>query len=405
MTADAEVIVVGGGCIGSAIARELASDHDVMLLERDQLAAEATSHSSGLVNPELVYPDLPKAGEYVYQYFETLDGVGNFEYIDREMVCLAAPDRVEDGKRYVEEMADPSGYDVTWQSAAELEERYPDLFNVDEDEGPIAGGMVLERTGWVEPYTFTTALAKDAEKRGATIRTGVEVTDILVEDGAVTGVETTDGVVRAPTVVTAAGWRTRQLVSDYVQLPIQAKRYWSVNLTSQSGVETDIADEYPIWYDEVSDSFWRPERNDDDEIHISGVEGIVEQEGSVKHSADEEVHRELAIRTPELLDEFSDAAVASDGCCPTGDAQTPDWLPIVDSPDEAPDGLVLATGFSGLGITGTPVGVAAVRELVSGYGAPFPVSTFALDRFDDRSTDFESTQWELFDVSELETTE
>lgn len=402
MAKETDIIVIGGGCIGSAIAREMAADHDVTLLERDQLAGGTTSHSTGLVNPQLVYPHLPKANEYVFEYFETLDGLENFEYIEREMVCIAAPDRAEEGEQYAEEMSNSVGYDVTWQTASDLESRYSNLFNVDETDGPIAGALVLERSGWVEPYAFTTALANDAEKRGANVCTGVEVTDLLVEDGEITGVATDEDSIYAPTVIAAAGWWTRDLISEHLELPIQPKRYWSINLTSTSGVETDIASEYPILYDENYDMFWRPELNDNDELHVTGSEGVVEQEGTVKHSADEEFHQELAIRAPELLDEYSDPAVASDGCCPTGDAQTPDWLPIIDAPDEGPDGLVVATGFSGLGITGTPVGVAAVRELISGYGSPFPVSAFSLDRFEDRSSDFESTQWELFDISELE---
>ena len=57
------VVVIGGGIIGTAAARLLASDHDVVLLEKeDRLAAHQTGHNSGVVHAGLYYaPDSLKA--------------------------------------------------------------------------------------------------------------------------------------------------------------------------------------------------------------------------------------------------------------------------------------------------------------------------------------------------------
>ncbi|HEX8781437.1 MAG TPA: FAD-dependent oxidoreductase, partial [Nocardioides sp.] len=52
------VAVVGGGIIGTAVARHLARDHDatVTLLEKeDRLAAHQTGHNSGVVHAGLYY--------------------------------------------------------------------------------------------------------------------------------------------------------------------------------------------------------------------------------------------------------------------------------------------------------------------------------------------------------------
>lgn len=62
---------------------------------------------------------------------------------------------------------------------------------------------------------------------------------------------------------------------------------------------------------------------------------------------------------------------------------------IVDAPAEAPDGLVVATGFHAGGIMTSPAAGAAIRELVADDPAPFPLDSFALDRFDTREPDFE----------------
>ena len=70
------------------------------------------------------------------------------------------------------------------------------------------------------------------------------------------------------------------------------------------------------------------------------------------------------------------------------DGATPDTRPIVDAPEEAPDGLVVATGFHGRGVMIAPV-AAAVRSLADGTEPPFPLAPFELDRFDSRDPDFE----------------
>jgi hypothetical protein len=62
--------------------------------------------------------------------------------------------------------------------------------------------------------------------------------------------------------------------------------------------------------------------------------------------------------------------------------------PIIDEPRAAPDGLVVATGFDGLGVMISPVVGEVVRELVTGRSASFSIAPFGLGRFDVKSTDF-----------------
>ena len=81
----------------------------------------------------------------------------------------------------------------------------------------------------------------------------------------------------------------------------------------------------------------------------------------------------------------------TEGTCPTGDAATPDGVPIVDAPAEGPDGLVVATGMHGFGIMLAPVAGVAARARVTGDDPPFPSAPYALDRFADCSTDFGSS--------------
>lgn len=412
MANDADIIVVGGGCIGTTVAREMAADNDVLLFERDQIAAEATGQASGIVQPQYQFAHLPRAGRLIFQFYESLDGHRNYEYTERELVNLHGPEKTDVAKEFTEQISGGRGYDATWLSAEEIDERYPGIFNIG-DDSPIAGGMLYGRMGWVDPYTFATTMADDAKDRGAEIRTGVEVTGVLAEDWSIAGVETDEGTFRAPTVVAAAGRRTRSLIEEHIEIPIQPERFWHINLEIGSVSDERIAEEYPQWYidldlsgdqdvepDGFLDTFWRPEHNG--ELHIAGIEGLLSENPSVKKDVEEKFHQLLADTTPRILNEFDEAKVASEGCCPTGDAMSPDWLPIIDAPDDAPDGLVIATAFSGLGLTASPAAAAAVRELIDGHGAPFSLETFSLGRFEDRSADFPEPPFDVFDMEVFE---
>jgi glycine/D-amino acid oxidase-like deaminating enzyme len=70
------------------------------------------------------------------------------------------------------------------------------------------------------------------------------------------------------------------------------------------------------------------------------------------------------------------------------DTTTPDARGIIDAPAEGPDGLVVAAGFHGAGVMATDSIGTAVRSLVTGETAPFPVAPFRLDRFETRDTGF-----------------
>ncbi|WP_154020450.1 FAD-dependent oxidoreductase [Halorubrum halophilum] len=71
------------------------------------------------------------------------------------------------------------------------------------------------------------------------------------------------------------------------------------------------------------------------------------------------------------------------------DGATPDTRPIIDSPGDAPDGLVIAAGFHGRGVMSAPVARRLIRSLVAAEDSPLPSEPFSLDRFSSRSPDFE----------------
>lgn len=370
-----DVVVIGGGIAGAAAARWLASDHDVRLVERGQVAGGATGHASGLVSIAADYAAHPDLARFALDFFGAYDGTGPFAYNRTPNVGLVTADEGATARAEADRLTE-AGLDAAFHEPASLESVFPDVF----DLGDFVGGVVYEG-GWIDPHALTQAYLGAARAAGASVDTGVAAEAVIVADGAVAGVETDSGRVPAGTVVVAAGWPTRDLVAPFFYLPVRPFRYQTVNLA----VERDLGPTYPIAWEHESYLYWRPEHNG--ELHVGG--GTYFVDGRERRTTVTESFRELvASVVPRRLRGLGEARVVGEGCCPTGDPATPDAYPIVDAPPEGPDGLVVATGLTGYGIMASPVVGRAVRALVADDPPPFSLSPLCLDRFDDRSVDF-----------------
>lgn len=380
-----EVVIVGAGVVGCAIARALAPDHDVTVIERGQVAGGATGKASGIISPQLEYEFAPEAAEHALTFVERYDGHRNVDYTERPFVLLVDPDRVTDAREYAD-LLSSEGFEATYLESGALDGRFPGVF----DLSTFAGGVVVERVGWLDPYTFATALVQDAVERGARLQTGTGVEAIRVANDRVDGIETADDRIRADTVVVAAGWRTRPLLADVVEVPVRPERYQTVNLET----DREFDEGFPMASADDPSHYWRPEHNGD--LHVGGGAHFVTPPGAVRTSADETFLREVARAVPDRIKGLDTARIASDGVCPTGDAVTPDRYPILDAPAVAPDGLVIATGFSGYGVMASPFAGTTVRSIVTDEAPPFSTEHFSLGRFEDRSADFDRPSFPSF---------
>jgi glycine/D-amino acid oxidase-like deaminating enzyme len=368
------VAVVGAGVVGCAVARELAPDHEVVVVERDRVAGGATGLAAGLVTMTASYSDLPAVADLANGFFRAYDGTGGFRYTERGSAELVPPDRAGEARRRVERLAG-EGVAVSFVGRETLAGRYPRI-----DATGVAGAVTFEEAGWVDPHALTTALRDDAVERGAGFRTGSVVSSVRVEDGAVTGLGTDAGTVGADTVVAAAGWRTADLLADTLSLPVRPYRTQCVVVDPAEG-----APDLPIGFRPDEGVYWRPDH--DGTVLVGGWASAVEDPECASGDADAAFRRHVAGLLPETFERMDDATVLDDWA--GVDGATPDGRPVVDAPREAPEGLVVATGFHGRGVMTAPVAARAVRSLVAGEGAPFPLSTFALDRFESRSREFE----------------
>lgn len=374
-TDDSTIIVVGAGIAGCHAARELASEYTVTVVERSNVAAEATGLSAGLIAPALFYGDIPDVATHITKFVREFDGTHGFEFTERDRLDFIKSNDVSEARNQSDQLAN-DGFPVSYLDAAAVADRYPQF-----DQEQFAGAVFYRDTGWVDPYTYANALRADAEERGATVETSVTVTELLTEDGSVTGVQTTDGRYDADAVVVAAGWRTQELLPDSVTLQARPYRTQCIVLSP----DEPLSAEFPLGRLGDEHLYFRPEHNGD--LLIGGAHETISDPTSADTDADESFTLEVANFIPEFIQGFKTAEFVNGW---SGvDVATPDTRPIIDAPANGPDGLIVATGFNGLGVTLSPVVGPVVRHRLTGESIEFSAAVFDADRFSSTTSDFE----------------
>jgi glycine/D-amino acid oxidase-like deaminating enzyme len=210
-----DVIVIGGGVIGTAAALELArAGAEVTLYERGQLAAGASGASNGLVTPPIERPLMPlwQASADAYRALAAESDVPFLlDAADIGTLIVATTDEQLAELRAVP----PEGPKLLDTDA--LREAEPAL-------SERALGALLIEQGWrVDALSLTAALAAAATAAGARVVTGTPVRS-LSPGGAV---HTDGGTHRANRVLLAAGAWTRRLAGWIGRdVPVRPVRGW-----------------------------------------------------------------------------------------------------------------------------------------------------------------------------------
>jgi sarcosine oxidase, subunit beta len=216
----AEVVVVGGGAIGTSVAFHLAEEGvDVCLLEREALSSGSTSRAAGGVRTQFSDPLNIAIGLRGVEAFSRFPDRPGGEIDFRQVGYLFLLDREEDVEVFERsvalqnELGVPSRL-VTPAEAAEL--------------SPLAGlEGVLAATycpldGHASPEAVAQGYAAGARGHGATVLTSCGATAVEVEDGEVTGVATSAGPIATSVVVCAAGvWSPELARTAGVDLPVE----------------------------------------------------------------------------------------------------------------------------------------------------------------------------------------
>lgn len=187
-----DVIIVGGGIIGSSIAWQLSRQNArVLVIERNDTASGSAGATDGVVGYHTKKPGIQmELAKLSIDMFKTLH-----EELEEDIeygLEAGGLQPVEDETQWeilssIAEQQKASGVDIRMISAEEARRIEP---NLAED---IYGALYSPTGGKVNPLKLTFAFAKAAKRNGAVFLYRTEVSDFIIEDHMVRGVKTAAG--------------------------------------------------------------------------------------------------------------------------------------------------------------------------------------------------------------------
>lgn len=359
--------------MGASTAYHLAlkGERDVVLLERESFFGQgATGKCAGgiryqfstEINVRLSQISLPMLERFEEETGQAID----LQWIGY-LFLLTNEGDVEKFRHNVS-MQNRLGVPTEWLTGDEVRQRVPQLQADDVLAGTFHGG-----DGLADPNGVVSGYVSAARKLGVRALNDTPVTDICVEGGRITGVETPHGIIACDVVVNAAGpWSAVVSEMTGAPLPVTPVRRQMLTTTPLP----DLAPDFPFVIDFAQSLYFHPEG----EGLLTGMSNPHEEPG-FDESVDEAwelVHMEKAIERLPLLQK---AGLMSHwaGLYEV----TPDAHPII-GPVPALDGYYVVTGFSGHGFMHGPVaGLLMAEFILDGEATTLDVSMLDYDRFEE----------------------
>jgi sarcosine oxidase subunit beta len=206
-----DVIVIGGGGHGLATAYYLAKEHgitNVAVLEKGWLGGGNTGRNTTVVRSNYLWDESAHLYEFSLKLWENLSQDLNYNvmFSQRGLVSLAHSQHEMQALRRRVYAIKLNGIDSEFLTPAQLKEWCPIIHVGRDARYPIVGASLQRRGGTARHDAVAWGFARAADARGVDIIQNCEVTGLRIENGRVTGVETTRGAIGARKVaISVAG--------------------------------------------------------------------------------------------------------------------------------------------------------------------------------------------------------
>ena len=371
----ARVVIIGGGIQGISLAYHLAKRNltDVIVIEMNTLGSGSSGRSAAVIGhvfqEEKTLPLTRLSYEALMCFQDEFEMPCGFKPIG----CLLLANTKKAAllqQRQI--LLQKNGIESFIVSRKTIESLTPGLALKD-----IELGLHTPKDGEIDPHSIMMAYTRYARQRGVTFLEGVRAVELEIRKGETAGVHTTAGLISAPCVVNAAGFRAREVASwAGMNLPItNMKRHILV-----TGPLSTYSRTIPFTYE--IDVEWYMRREGPGLLIGMGATESDEEDPQVdpevldfmvQHS----VCRAPALAEAGLMTSWAGLMTSWAGLRPV----TPDGKPILGEARHV-RGFINDCGWGGHGVMHAPAGGRILAELIidrntnSADIAPFSASRF-----------------------------
>jgi glycine oxidase len=362
-----DVIVIGGGVMGTACAWQLARrGASVVVLERSVPGAEASTAAAGIIG---AHAEASEPGPMTRLMLASLRRHTVWSEELRDATRIDVGLRLDGILRIGTERGSRRALTkkTRWMAAARMAVEPVDARAaraLEPELGPCDGGVLFPKDGRIDPPAFFRAVHVAARRAGVSFRTGTYVRAVDVRGDRARGVVLEDGrSIEAGAVLVAAGSWTKLIAGDGLDdVPVIPARGQIVELTTPAPCLGRIV---------MGPRCYVVPRDDGRALVGSTLEFV-----GYRREVTARAVRDLLDAAIEMVPALADATLSGSWC--NFRPYTQDTLPFL-GPARVP-GLFVATGHYRTGILLAPITAEALAAAVSGDKPPVALRPFAPGR-------------------------
>ena len=367
-----DVVIVGGGGHGLAMAYYLATRHgitDVAVLERGYIGSGNSGRNTTVIRANYGLPEAVRFYQRSLDLYHALEEETERSVMHQRkgLLWLAHSEMGVRAERARAEVNTAFGAQTEFVEPERIVEICPQLDLTGGGVWPILGASYHAEAATARHDRVVWAYAEGAMRRGVHVHQRTPVTGLVLDGDRVAGVETPSGPIAAGLVVSAAGGHVTTLASMAgLRLPIRTHP-----------LQAFVTNHYQRRFDPIvasADLLFYLSQTARGEMLI-GAE--IDRQPSYSYRSGHAFVQSCAHRAITLLPFLSSLRVLRQwtGVCD----MSPDYSPIMGR--TGVDGFYVTTGWGTWGFKAIPAGGEQMARLIAEGATPELIAPFALDRF------------------------